>query len=88
VEQKETTLVAALRKATDFIRATEICADSLDAPKKAKALGDKNFNRSDRNPDPWERGRSLRQLTSGLPPTLGASSIRLKGILCCGDRLL
>jgi len=54
-EQKETTLAEALRKGTDFIRATEICADSSDALKKAKALGDNNFNRSDRNPSPWER---------------------------------
>jgi len=45
----------ALRKATDFIRATEIYVNSPDAPKKTKALGDKNFNRGDRNPSPRER---------------------------------
>jgi len=55
IEKKETTLAEARRKAADFIRATEICADSSDAPKKMKALGDKSLNRGDRNPAPWER---------------------------------
>lgn len=36
VEQKETTLVEALRKAVNFIHATEICTASTDVPKKAK----------------------------------------------------
>jgi len=36
-EQKETTLAKSLRKATDFIRAIEICIESVDAPKKAEA---------------------------------------------------
>ena len=48
-EQKEMTLAVALRKATDFIRATEIYVNSPDAPKKTKALEDKNFNRGDTN---------------------------------------
>ena len=42
VEQKETTLAEALRKAADFIRATEICTESMNAPKKAKVLVDRN----------------------------------------------
>jgi len=51
----ETTLAKVLRKAADFIRATEICVDSSDIPKKAKVRGDKNFNRGDRNNGSWER---------------------------------
>ena len=47
VEQKETALAEALRRAADFIPATEICADSSDVPNKARVLGDKNFNHSD-----------------------------------------
>jgi len=58
-EQKETTPVKALRMAVDFIRATEIWDDNSDAPKKAKALGHKNFNRNDRNPGPRERRLQL-----------------------------
>jgi len=54
-EQKETTLVEALRKAADFIRATEICTDSSDAPKKTKTLGDRDFNRGERNSAPRDR---------------------------------
>jgi len=54
-EQKETTLTEALRMATNFIRATQICANNSDAPKKAKVSGDKNFNHSDRNPDSREK---------------------------------
>ena len=45
-EQKETTLAKALRKVADFIRATEIYTDNLDAPKKAKTLVDKNSSRA------------------------------------------
>ena len=41
-KQKETTLAEALRKATDFIRATKICAESTDVPEKAKIPGDRN----------------------------------------------
>ena len=48
-EQKEITLVEVLRKAADFIRATEIRADSSDALKKAKALAKRNPSRGDRN---------------------------------------
>jgi len=42
VEQEETTLAKALRKAADFNRATEICAKDVDAPKKAKVPADRN----------------------------------------------
>ena len=35
-KQKETMLAEALKKLADFIRAMEICAESTDAPKKAK----------------------------------------------------
>ena len=41
-EQKGTTLVEALRKAADFICATEICAKGTDAPKKTKVPVDRN----------------------------------------------
>jgi len=51
VEQKETTLAKALRKAADFIRASEIYANNSDAP-NAKIPGNKNLNRGDRNPNP------------------------------------
>ena len=54
-EQKAMTLAEALRKAADFIRATKIYADSFDVPKKVRVPGDKNFNRSDRNPGSRER---------------------------------
>jgi len=49
-EQKETTLLEALRKAADFIRATEICTKNMDAHKKAKAPIDKNTGQGDRRP--------------------------------------
>ena len=49
------TLAEALRKATNFIWATEICDENSGVLKKAKAPGDKNFNRGDRNPGPRER---------------------------------
>ena len=52
VEHKETTLAEALRKAADFIQATEICADSADTPKKAKNPGDQGFNHGERNSTP------------------------------------
>jgi len=58
-EQKEMTLAKALRKAADFIRATEICADSSDIPKTAKVPGDTNFNRGDRNTGSRERRSSF-----------------------------
>ena len=87
-EHKEMMLAEALRKATDFIRVTKICADSSDAPKETNALGDKNFNRGNRSPGPWGKRRNLRRLTLGLPPMLRASSWRLKGMQCYGDRLL
>ena len=48
-EQKETTLVKALRKAAYFIRTTEICAGSSDAPRKAKTPTDRNLDRGDWN---------------------------------------
>jgi len=48
-EQKETTLTEALRKATNFIRASEICADSSKAPRKGKILVERNPGRVDRN---------------------------------------
>jgi len=38
-ELKETTLAEALRKAVDFIRATEICANSADARTKQGTQG-------------------------------------------------
>ena len=49
-EQKETTLAKALRKATDFICATKICAEAADAPKKAKVPIDGNPSRGDERP--------------------------------------
>jgi len=58
-EQKETTLGEALRKATDSIRAKEICVDNYDAPKKSRIPGDKNPNRGDRNPCPRDRRQQL-----------------------------
>jgi len=48
-EQKETILVEALRKATDFIRATKISDDSFNALRKGKILVDRNPGRGDRN---------------------------------------
>ena len=48
-EQKETTLAEALRKVADFIRATEICTDSFDAPRKGKTPIERNPGRVDRN---------------------------------------
>jgi len=59
VEQKGTTLVEALRKAADFIRATEFCADNSDALKKARILVDKNPNCDDRNHGPRDRRPQL-----------------------------
>jgi len=41
-KQKATTLAEALRKAADFIRATEIYAEGADAPRKAKVPIDMN----------------------------------------------
>lgn len=49
-EQKETTLVEALRNAADFIRATAICVEGADAPKKAKVPVDRNPSQGDRRP--------------------------------------
>jgi len=69
VEQKEMTLVDALRKAADFIRATEICTDSSDAPKKMKALGDRGFNRGERNTAPGIGGHCSRCPILDSPPT-------------------
>ena len=48
-EQNETMLAEALRKATDFIHATQICADNSDTPQKVRPLADRNLGRSDRN---------------------------------------
>ena len=39
-----------LRKVSDFIQATEICTESTNAPKKAKAPVDRNADRGDRRP--------------------------------------
>ena len=78
-EQKETTLDEARRKAANFIRATEICADNADAPKKMKPLGDKSFNRE---------GHSSKQLILDSPPMLGAFFWRSGDIRCCRDCLL
>ena len=50
VKQKKTTLAEALRRAADFIRATEICAESTDAPKKVKAPVNRNTGHGDRRP--------------------------------------
>ena len=44
-EQKETTLAEALRKAANFICATEIYAESTNVPKKAKVLVNRNPSR-------------------------------------------
>ena len=49
-EQKETTLVEALRKVADFIGTTEICTESSDAPKKIKGPIDRNVGCRDRRP--------------------------------------
>ena len=67
VEQKETTLAEALRKATDFIHATEICADNSNGPNKARIPWDKNLNRGD---NPSRRMRSVRR--KSWPQLLGA----------------
>jgi len=48
-DQKETTLAKALRKAADFIGATEICADSSNAPRKVKTPIERNPGRVDMN---------------------------------------
>jgi len=61
-EQKETVLAEALGKAADFIRATEICADNSNAPKKARVPGDKNLNRGNRNPDSRDRRPQLKAI--------------------------
>lgn len=55
-EQKETTLAEALRKHADFIRATEICTENVDASKKAKTQGDRNARRGNRRSrlDIWD----------------------------------
>lgn len=50
VEQKETTLAEALRKVVNFIRATKICVESVDALEKAKTPVDRNAGRGDRRP--------------------------------------
>ena len=68
-QQKETTLVKALRRAVNFIWVTEICIDSSDVPKKTKTLGDKGFNRGERNPSPRTRGHNSRHLIPDSPPT-------------------
>ena len=63
-EQKETTLVEALRKAVDFIHSTEIYTESTNSPKRAKVPVDRNPSRKvgegegERRPrfkvvDPW-----------------------------------
>ena len=49
VEQKETTLAEALRKAAVFIRTIEICADGSDASRKAKPSTDRNHSWGDKN---------------------------------------
>ena len=79
-EQKETTLVEALRKVVDFIRATEICADSSDAPKKMKALGDKNFNRDDRNLAPHERRPQFEAVDPRFTTDARSILMEVKGI--------
>jgi len=43
-------LAEALRKVADLIRAIELYAESTDAPKKAKALINRNVGRGDRRP--------------------------------------
>ena len=48
--QKEITSAKALRKAADFICATEIYADNSDALNKARIPGDKNLNHGDKDP--------------------------------------
>jgi len=52
-------LAEALRKVADFIRATEICADNSDAPKKVRIPMDKNPNCGDKNHDPRDRRPQL-----------------------------
>lgn len=49
-QQKETTLMEALRKIVNFICATEICAEGVDAPKKTKVPIDRNLGCGDRRP--------------------------------------
>jgi len=49
-KQKESTLAEALRKATNFIRATEICAEGANASKKTKVPVDRNHGQGDRRP--------------------------------------
>ena len=75
-EQKKTTLAEALRKAADFIRATEICVEGTDAPKKAKALGDRGFIRGERNPIPWDRRPQVETLDARF--TTDARSILME----------
>jgi len=58
-EQKETTLAEALRKAVDFIQATEIYTDSANTPKKTKNPGDRGFSRGEKNPAPRDRKLQL-----------------------------
>ena len=49
-EQKETTLIEALRRSAAFIRATEISAESTDASRKARIPVDRNARHGERRP--------------------------------------
>ena len=58
-EQKETFLVEALRKVTDFIRATEIYIENTDALKKANIQAHRDVERGDRSLRPDTRDSHL-----------------------------
>jgi len=47
VEQKETSLTEALKKAADFIRATEACIETSDEPRK-NGFEERNLMRAER----------------------------------------
>ena len=79
VEQKETTLAEALRKAADFIRATEIYTDNSDAPKKVRIPVDKNPNRGDRNHDPRDRRPQLKVVDPRFTTDPGRILIEVRG---------
>ena len=84
-EQKDTTLVEALRKAADFIGATEICADNSNTPKKAWTLVEKNPNCGDRNHGPRERRSQLEVVDPRFITDLRSIHMRLGDIPCSGD---
>ena len=78
-EQKETTLAKALRKVADFIRATEICTDNSDAPKKVRIPMDKNPNRGDRNHSPRDRRSQLEVVDPRFTTDLKSIQVEVRG---------